>query len=132
MLTNISFNGKSFLIRFIEYAASTLVDQNIAPERKVTVIYLIGYLHVKILQNDFLRQQISKFVADYLIPFLKASNLILLSTTCEVLAIYLERITLDRQAMEPAVEALYNCLLSKSLVVRYKAIMAFTALLSHD
>jgi hypothetical protein len=117
MLTNISFNGKSFLIRFIEYAASTLVDQN---------------MHVKILQNDFLRQQISKFVADYLIPFLKASNLILLSTTCEVLAIYLERITLDRQAMEPAVEALYNCLLSKSLVVRYKAIMAFTALLSHD
>jgi hypothetical protein len=132
MLTSISFGGKSFLIRFIEYAASTLIDQNIAAERKVTVIYLIGYLQSKILQNDFLKQQISKFVGDYLIPFLKANNLIILSTTCEVLAIYLEIMTFDRQAMEPVVEALYNCLLNKSLVIRYKAIIAFTALLSHD
>jgi hypothetical protein len=132
MLANISFNNKSFLIRFIEYAAITLVDQNIGPERKATVIYLIGYLHSKILYNDYLKQQIGKFVGDYLIPFLKANDLIILSNTCEVLAIFLEKITLDQQVMVPVVEALYNCLLNKSLVVRFNAIMAFTALLSHE
>jgi|JI61114C2RNA_FD_contig_51_366970_length_1247_multi_1_in_0_out_0_2 hypothetical protein len=132
MLSNLQLNGKSFLIRFVEYAAATLLDGNVGPERKVTVIYLIGYLHNKILTNDFLRQQIDKFVGQYLLPFLKVNNSVLLSTTCEVLSIYLSKIELDKSSMESVVSELYNCLTSKLLVVRYKSILAFTALLSHD
>ena len=132
MLSNLQLNGKSFLIRFVEYAAASLLDAGVSIERKVTVVYLIGYLHKKILSNDFLRQQIDKFVGQYLLPFLKVSNSVLLSTTCEVLSTYLSKIELDRSAMESLVSELYNCLTSKLLVVRYKAILAFTSLLSHD
>lgn len=93
---------------------------------------MIGYLHSKILSNEFLGAQIDKFISQYLLPFLKSQDSVLLSTTCEVLSIYLKKISLDKSVMEPVVSELYNCLTSKLLVVRYKAILAFTSLLEHE
>lgn len=132
MLSNLTVNGKSFIIRFVEYAATSLLDTAVPAERKVTIIYLIGYLNIKILANDFLRQQISQFVVRYLLPFLKVTNSVLLSTTCEVLSIYLSKVSVDPSALESLVSELYNCLNNKLLVIRYKAILAFTAMLEHD
>lgn len=81
-MANLNLNDKSFLIRFLEYAATALTDTNVSYQRKDTIIYIIGKLHIKILKNSFLKEQFSVFMLQYLVPFLKTNVPLLLSTTC--------------------------------------------------
>lgn len=82
MLSNLNYGEKSFLIRFVEYAAVALTDPNVPFQRKDTVLKLLARLKTSVLNNDFLRKSFSTFVVQYCVPFLKSSIPIILSTTC--------------------------------------------------
>lgn len=88
-MANLNLNDKSFLIRFLEYAATALEDVNLPYQRKDTIIYIIGKLHVKILKNSFIKEKFNVFMLQYLLPFLKTNVPLMLSTTCETISLFL-------------------------------------------
>ena len=129
VLIYLSHNGKSFLIKFIEYAAVALPDLAVSMRRKVTIFQLISKLKTEILKNEYLRGSFGNFMIKYFLPFLSNDNPILVSACCELLEKYLVSITLETNVVQPLIAKLYDCLNHKYTVVRFKSILAFTSLI---
>jgi hypothetical protein len=68
----------------------------------------------------------------YFLPLLRSQNLFLNVAICELLSLYLPFGELSNQTVTQLMELIYDKIVNgSSLVIRYNAILAFTALLNH-
>ena len=132
MLIHFSANGKSFLIKFVEYAAVSLLDSFVDMRRKVTLLQLIAKFKTEILKNPYLKKDFGNFMVKYFFPFLADPNPILVSACCDLLEVYLVSIPLDVGVVQQLISRLYECLQHQYTVVKFKSILAFTSLLDGD
>lgn len=126
------FEGKSFLMRFIEYSAGVLKDPNASVSRKATVLYLIGEFKTEVLRNKTLKEQFGNLVCEYFFEYLLSPHAILVYYACRLFSIYLVAVNLEKNIVEQLMTNLFDCLSHKSLAVRFMSVLAFTSLLEDD
>lgn len=126
----LSFGGKSEMIRLVEYAAGVL--QAAADCEKEVVVRVLAKIGAQILKNKYLKGQFQNLTVQFFIPLLLDASPLLNSLTCELLSLYLPFGELDNQTVSRLMEIVYEKIVSSGfLVIRYNAILAFTALLNH-
>lgn len=93
-LIYLDFEGKSFLMRFIEYSAGVLKDPASSVTRKATVLHLIPQFKTEVLGNKLLKEQFGQLVSEYFFPYLSDPNPILVYTACRLFSVYLIEVNL--------------------------------------
>lgn len=126
----LSFNGKSEMIRLVEYAASVL--QGPSEGEKEVIVRVLTKIGRQILKNKYLKGQFQNLTVQFFIPLLLDQSPLLNSLACELLSLYLPFGELDDQTVSRLMEIIYEKIVNNGyLVIRYNAILAFTALLNH-
>lgn len=126
----LSYNNKSELMRIIEYSASVLESTAPDPQKEVIIRILIK-IGRQILKNPYLKSQFQNLTIRFFIPLLEHPNPLLNSLTCQLLTIYLPEGELDSVTVSRLMQIIYGKITNSLMVIRYNAILAFTALLSH-
>ena len=128
----LAFGDKSEMMRMVEYSASVLdKPESTEGDREVVTRVLIR-VGKQLLQNRYLKGQFQALTNAYFIPLLQRDNALINALGCELLSCYLPFGELDETTVRVLMELIYAKIVnSDSLVIKYHAIMAFTALLSH-
>ena len=86
-----------------------------------------------LLKQRFFRTEFENLAIAYFEPMLKTNNKLINSLMCELLSKYLPFGDLSPQTVSSLLELIFAKIVDEgSLVVRYNAILAFTALLGHN
>jgi hypothetical protein len=118
-------------MRMVEYCASILSSQANDDEKEVAV-RVLAHIGEVILKQRYFKKEFENLVVTYFQPLLASSNKLLNSLICYLLALYLPFGDLSPSAVGALMEQIYSKIIGEdSLVVRYQAIQAFTALLGH-
>jgi hypothetical protein len=127
----VSYDNKSEMLRIVEYSATTLQSQASDPEKEV-IIRILSKIGKLILKNKYLKSQFQNLTVQFFIPLLLNPNPLLNSLTCELLSLYLPFGELDNETVNKLMQFIYEKITNNSyMVIKYNAILAFTALLNH-
>jgi fumarate reductase subunit D len=119
------------MLRIVEYSASVLQSSALDSEKEV-IIRVLAKIGRLVLKNKYLKSEFQNLTVRFFIPLLGSDNPLLVALTLELLSLYLPFGELDNQAVNRLMELVYDRITNgQFLVIRYNAILAFTALLSH-
>ena len=119
------------MIRIVQYSANVLQTSTNDLEKEV-IIRILSKIGKLILKNKHMKSQFQNLTVQYFIPLLLNENPLLNAQCCELLSLYLPFGQLDNQTVTSLMELIYQKIVnSKFLVVKYNAILSFTALLNH-
>ena len=93
---------------------------------------IIAKMSQRLKRNNFIKENFEHLTTMYFFPLLKIDNPLLNSAICRLFAAYLDDMKLSENTVTELMEVVYDKMMSKSMVLKYNAILAFTALLSHE